>query len=140
MAKRLAARGLPGLGEALVRLRGATVSGRWRIDSLYAVGAEGAVFTTRNVGGGTASPTVVKIPLLPYHRPGDLSSSLLRNRREALREEARHLERSASPHMPASCGLHEFTNPLLDRDRGGPFAEPDPVLVMERLPGLDMDL
>jgi hypothetical protein len=138
--RRLEARGLPGLGDALVRLHGQTIGGAWRIDALYAVGAEGAVFTTTNLADASAPSAVVKIPLLPYHRPADLSSSLLRHRRAALREEARNLERSGSRFMPKSCGLHEFRNPLLDRHRGGPFGEPDPALVMERLPGLDVDL
>jgi hypothetical protein len=140
VARRLAARGLPGLGEALDRLRGVTLEGTWRIESLYAVGAEGAVYTATRAGAGGSLPAVVKIPLLPYHDPADITSASLRHRRDALREEARYLERAASPVMPARWGLHEFENPLLDPDRGGPFAEPEPALVMERLPGLDVDL
>jgi serine/threonine protein kinase len=140
VTRRLETRGLPGLGEALARLRGSPIGGGWRIDTLYAVGAEGAVFTTSDDGTTGAPPTVVKIPLLPYHRPADISSAMLRHRRAALREEARYLARSASPYMPRDCGLHEFINPLLESGRGGPFEETDPALVMERLPGLDVDL
>lgn len=143
VTRRLETRGLPGLGEALARLRGTTIGPAddgWRIDTLYAVGAEGAVFTTTGRGAADGAAAVVKIPLLPYHRPADISSAMLRHRRAALRDEARYLARSASPYMPADCGLHEFRNPLLERGRGGPFEESDPALVMERLPGLDVDL
>ena len=140
VARRLEARGLPGLAEALSRLEGIDVGGRWRIDSLYAVGAEGAVYFASALRGGFPQPCAIKVPLLPYHRPADVSSRLLRHRRDSLRQEADCLERSSSPYMPAYLGLHEIDNPLIDRARGGPFAEREPVLVMERLPGLDVDL
>lgn len=139
VARRIEARGLPGLGEALAALRGTRIHTRWEVESLYAVGAEGAVYLLRDVEDGSRT-RVAKIALVPYHRPADLSSSVLRARREALRTEERHLDRSASPYMPESHGLVEFVNPLLDRRRGGAFAEPEPALVMERLPGFDMDV
>jgi hypothetical protein len=140
VARRLEARGLPGLGNELAKLCGREIAGRWKLDELYAVGAEGAVYTATRLAGSVRSDVVVKIPLLPFHRPAELSSSLLRHRRDALREEARHLTKSASPYMPTSQGLHEFENPLLDKNRGGAFEEPDPALVMERLGGIDVDL
>jgi hypothetical protein len=140
IARRLEARGQPGLGEALARMRGCVVSGRWRVGSLYAVGAEGAVFVVSDIRDPTASPKVGKIALLPYHHPAELSSADLRRHREALRIEARDLTRSASPYMPQSHGLHEMINPLLDVKRGGAFAEPEPILLMERLAGFDVDL
>ena len=139
VARRLESRGLPGLAEALVRLRGTVVGGRWRIESLYAVGAEGAVYLVSDLQNDGAAECVAKIALLPYHRPAEISSRSLRHRRESLRTEAAHLAASASPYMPAIVGLHEFANPLLDWARGGPFAQAEPALVMERLPGLDMD-
>ncbi len=140
VARRLEARGLPGLGAALATLRGTEIAGRWRLESLYAAGAEGAVFLAADLRDAGAPRSVAKIPLLPYHRPADLSSGVIRSRREALREEAMNLAKSASPYMAAGEGLFEFVNPLLDRHRGGPFAEPEPVLLMERLPGFDMDV
>jgi hypothetical protein len=140
IARRLEARGMPGLGEALEKLIGFEIGGRWRLDSLYAVGAEGAVYVATDLADAASQPRVVKVPLLPYHRPAGLSSSLLRHRRDALREEARNLERSSSPYMPKGYGLYEFVDPLLDRARGGAFVEPELALVMERLPGIDVDL
>lgn len=123
----------------LFRLEGTSIGGRWRIAELLGVGAEGAVYATSGLGEGEA-PAAVKVPLLPYHRPAEISSSLLRSRRSALRTEARHLATSASPYMPANHGLYDFVNPLLDVNRGGAFTEPEPALVMELLPGHDMDL
>jgi hypothetical protein len=140
VARRLEGRGLPGLGDVLAKLHGREIAGRWRLAELYAVGAEGAVFTATDFRGRQARRDVVKIPLLPYHRPAELSSSLLRHRRASLREEAKNLMKSRSPFMPAAHGVHDFVNPLVDKNRGGAFEEPDPALVMERLPGLDVDL
>jgi hypothetical protein len=140
IARRLEARGQPGLGEALARMRGCVVSGRWRVGSLYAVGAEGAVFVVHDIRDPVAAPKVGKIALLPYHTPAEISSSDLRRHRDALRTEAGDLTRSASPYMPQSYGLHEMVNPLLDVRRGGAFAEPEPILLMERLAGFDVDL
>jgi hypothetical protein len=140
VTRRLDARGQPGLGDILVRLQGLEFGARWRFDSLYAVGAEGAVYLVADLREPGAPRRVAKVPLVPHHRPAELASSLLRHRRDALREESDNLARSASPYMPTSFGLFEFANPLLDARRGGAFTEPDPVLVMERLPGIDVDL
>lgn len=136
----LESRGQAGLGEVLVRLDGTLVGGRYRLVSLYAVGGEGVVYTCRDETDRAAAPLVAKVPLLPFHRHADLSSNFLRRRREQLREEARNLEASGSVFMPRSFGLFEFANPLLDPARGGEFAASEPVLVMERLPGFDLDL
>lgn len=132
-------RGTPGLGEALRKLDGTVVSGRFRIDSLYAAGGEGAVFLATDLTNAGARRVVAKVPLVPYHKGVELSSNFLRRRRESLREEARNLDASASRFMPISLGLHEFANPLLDRARGGEFASSEPVIVMEWLPGFDLD-
>jgi hypothetical protein len=140
VARRLEGRGLPGLGDVLAKLHGREIAGRWRLAELYAVGAEGAVFTATDFRGRQARRAVVKIPLLPYHRPAEMSSSLLRHRRDALREEAKNLMKSRSPFMPTAHGVHDFVNPLVDKNRGGAFEEPDPALVMERLTGIDVDL
>lgn len=140
VARRLEARGLPGLGEALVRLEGHELGGRWRVAGLYAVGAEGAVYDVIDLQDAGSAPCVVKIPLVPYHRPAELSSILLRHRRASLRTEASYLARSGTSWMPEIRGLHDFLNPLLDARRGGAFTEPEAALVMERLPGMDVDL
>lgn len=141
IARRLEGRGLAGLGEALGRIHGTMVGGQFRIESLFAVGAEGAVFLASSAGDAShATVYVAKIPLMLYHRPITLDSESVRIRRSALREEGRHLTESASPYMPASYGVHEMINPLMDPARGAAFMEPEPVLVMERLPGFDLDM
>lgn len=141
IARRLEGRGLAGLGEALWKIRGVRFGDGYVIESLFAAGAEGAVFLARAVDAPRGpAPLVAKIPLLLYHRPITLDSEGIRRRRAALREEGRHLTESASPYMPRSHGVHELVNPLLDPARGGAFAESEPVLVMERLPGCDLDV
>ena len=46
---------------------------------------------------------------------------------------------SESQFLPRYEGFFEFQNPLLDAARGGAFAEPEPLLLMEMLPGRDLD-
>jgi hypothetical protein len=141
IARRLEARGLAGLGDALCRLVGTEFGPGYRIESLFAAGAEGAVFLCRDPAHPTGEPTLVaKIPLMLYHRPVTLDSEGIRRRRAALREEGRHLTQSSSPYMPTSHGVHDLVNTLLDPARGGAFCEPEPALVMERLPGRDLDV
>lgn len=141
IARRLEARGLAGLGDALCRLVGTEFGPGYRLESLFAAGAEGAVFLCRDPAHPVGEPTLVaKIPLMLYHRPVTLDTEGIRRRRAALREEGRHLSQSASPYMPASHGVHDLVNTLLDPARGGAFCEPEPALVMERLPGRDLDV
>lgn len=138
--RRLEARGESGLGDALIKIDGAVVGDRFRIESLYAVGSEGAVFLARDVHDPSAPVAVAKMALLPLHRPFDLTDDEIRRRRDSLREEATNLARASSSYMPASHGLFEFANPALEADWGGEFGEPEPCLVMEKLPGFDLDL
>jgi serine/threonine protein kinase len=138
--RRLDGRGEFGLGEALVRLDGCVAGGRWRLERLYAVGSEGAVFLARDLADACAPMRVAKVALLPLHRPFDLTDEEIARRRASLREEAANLAAASSPYMPRSLGLHEFVNPVLDADWGGEFAAPEPVLVMEKVPGFDLDL
>lgn len=132
-------RGQDGLGETLARLDGTVFGGRYRLHSLYAAGGEGVVYLCHDLANPDAR-LVAKIPLVPFHRPAELSSNFLHRRREQLREEARNLERTRSRFLPKSLGLHEADNPLLDHDRGGEFELPEPVLVMEWMPGFDLDV
>jgi len=141
IARRLEARGLAGLGETLARLDGSRFGERFTLERLFAAGAEGAVFLARDESDPPgAVRCVAKIPLLLYHRPISLDSEGIRRRRAALREEGRQLDESGSQYMPKSRGVHDMMNPLLDAARGGAFGEPEPVLVMERLPGHDLDV
>ena len=64
ISRRLEGRGLAGLGEALCRLQGTRFGKRFTIDSLFAAGAEGAVFLARGDGEPGAPRYVAKIPLL----------------------------------------------------------------------------
>lgn len=140
IARRLVARGQKGLAEKLFELRGTRFGFRYRFETLYAVGGEGAVYMARDLKDPTAPLHVAKIPLLPLHRPFQMSSDAMRRKRRALREEGRMLEDSGSVYMPESMGVYHFENPLLDPARGDAFEEPEPVLLMERLPGRDLDL
>lgn len=143
LVHRSEARGEEGQVEALLGLKGVLVGGRHRIEALYAVGGEGAVYLTRDLRPPPGDPAgglrVAKIALLPLHRPFSLGSGSIRKQREALRVEATYLQRSGSRSMPRFEGFYEFSNPLLDRARGDAFAEPEPVLLMEKLPGQDLD-
>ena len=137
--RRLEARGEPGLAAALLHFKGARAGGRFLIRRLYAVGAEGAVFDVRDTHVKDGPPLVAKIALLPLHRPFDLDPEDIRRRRYALRTEGQYLMGNSSPFMPEGVGVFEVENPVLDDARGNAFAEPEPVLVMEKLAGHDFD-
>jgi hypothetical protein len=139
LARRLEARGEAGHVEALLGLKGVIVGGRHRIESLYAVGGEGAVYLTRDLRDSDAPQNVAKVALLPVHRPFRLDARAIRKQRDGIRLEATYLKGSGSRFLPRYEGLHEFQNPLLDRARGGAFGESEPLLLMEKLPGMDLD-
>ena len=139
LARRLEARGEVGLVDALLGFKGIVVAGRHRIESLYAVGGEGAVYLTRDLSNPAAGCSVAKIALLPLHKPFRLDARAIRRQREGIRIEARYLHGSGSRFLPTHEALLEFENPLLDSARGGAFGEPEPLLLMEKLPGRDLD-
>jgi hypothetical protein len=124
IARRMDARGDFGLGEALIDLRGVVCGNRYRLDSLYAVGGEGAVFLVNDLKDSTATPSVAKVALFDIHRPFSLEPEQIRKRRYALRVEAQYLQQNVSEFLPEARGIFEFRNPLLDAARGDAFAEP----------------
>ena len=87
---------------------------------------------------GTAK-LVGKVPLHPVHRPFELTQQGIRERRVAMRRESVMLATCGSVWMPEEVGHFQFQNPSLDVNRGGAFAEAEPVLLMEKLPGVDLD-
>lgn len=139
IGKRLDARGERGLFDALCELRGIVVGDRYRIESLYAVGGEGAVYLARDTGDAAARPRIAKIPLAPWHQPLRLDSATIRAGRRVILDEARLLHRLASPFLPQCFGLLPFRNPLLEPARGAAFAEEEPCLILEKLGGQDLD-
>ncbi len=139
LARYIHARGDPGLVEALLGVKGVVVGGRHRIETLYNVGGESAVYLTRDRKRPDAPPLIAKIPLYPVHLPIDLDSKVIRKQRAAIRVEGTFLKESDSQFLPEFKGYFEFQNPLLDSARGGAFAEPEPLLLMEMLPGRDLD-
>ena len=140
IARRLEARGEDGLAESLLGLKSVEFGARYRFESLYAVGGEGAVYICRDLKDPAAPLRVAKVAVLPHHRPFDLNENEIRKRRYHLRVEAQYLANCGSRFMPKNYGMFEFQNPLLDPARGDAFAELEPVMVMEKLPGRDLDL
>jgi serine/threonine protein kinase len=139
LARYVHARGDPGLVEALLGVKGVVVGGRHRIETLYNVGGESAVYLTRDKKKPNAPPLIAKIPLYPVHLPIDLDSKVIRKMRTSIRIEGTFLKESDSQFLPKFEGYFEFQNPLLDSARGGAFAEPEPLILMEMLPGQDLD-
>ncbi|MCU0727618.1 MAG: hypothetical protein MUE73_17810, partial [Planctomycetes bacterium] len=138
IGRRLSSRGEDGLFAALLGLRGLELGNGLRLRRLRAVGGEGAVFYVEDALDPEAR-LVGKVGLVPWHRPARLSSKIIRARRAVIEEEARVLETAASPFFPEFRALMRFSNPLLEAARGGEFARPEPCMVMERLPGQDLD-
>lgn len=138
IGKRLVSRGERPMLDALLALRGTPLDDGRRLGRLFAVGGEGALFELE--GGPAGGPALLgKIALVPWHKPVKLSSNVLRSKRKVIEDEAVVLGAAGSPFLPASPGLAHFDNPHVESARGGAFAEPEPCLVMERLPGHDLD-
>lgn len=138
ISRRMDARGERGVFDCLLRMRGAVAGGRFRLGRLRAVGGEGAIFDL-TADASSPVPLVGKIALAPWHRPIELTSRLLRKRRQVVVDEGRLLASAGSPFLPRTGGVHGFESPVLEHARGGAFAEPEPCLVMERIGGQDMD-
>jgi serine/threonine protein kinase len=138
IARRLDARGQRGLFECLVRLRGARMRERFELHELRAVGGEGAIFTVVD-RANPSSRLLGKLPIVPWHRPIELTSKVLRTAREIVEQEARILTVVGCPYLPHCEGLQQLDNPLVETERGGEFARPEPCLVMERIGGQDLD-
>jgi hypothetical protein len=139
LVRRMVARGEAGLAEALCALKGVTFGRRYVFRSLYAIGGEGAVFDVDDTQAPRAVPLVGKVALHPVHQPFELTADGIRERRLALRRESVILATCGGDSMPADVGHYQFANPALDAGRGGAFGEAEPVLLMEKLPGLDLD-
>lgn len=139
LVRRMVARGEAGLAEALCGLKGVTFGRRYVFRSLYAIGGEGAVFDVDDLSDPDSAPLVGKVALHPVHQPFDLTDDGIRERRLSLRRESVLLATCGSAAMPVDVGHHQFANPALDAGRGGAFAEAEPVLLMEKLPGVDLD-
>ncbi len=132
------ARGEKGLFACLLQLRGRAMRERFHLGSLLAVGGEGAIFVVTDDADPSAR-LVAKIALAPWHKPVQLTSKLLRRCRAVVETEARLLMVAGSPFLPHLEGLQQIDNPLLEAERGGEFGKPEPVLIMERLGGQDLD-
>jgi len=132
-------RGEAGLAESLCALKGVTFGRRFVFRSLYAIGGEGAVYDIEDLVDPDGAPLVGKVALHPIHRPFELTAQGIRDRRVALRRESVMLATCGSVWMPEDVGHYQFQNPALDPNRGGAYAEAEPVLLMEKLPGIDLD-
>ncbi len=132
-------RGEAGLAESLCALKGVTFGRRFVFRSLYAIGGEGAVYDVEDLQDPGGAPLVGKVALHPVHRPFELTAESIRVRRIALRRESVMLATCGSVWMPEDVGHFQFENPALDPRRGGAYAEAEPVLLMEKLPGIDLD-
>jgi hypothetical protein len=139
IGQRLKARREERLFDALLSLRGVEMGKRFRFVNLLAVGGEGAIYTVID-GKDPEARLVGKVALQPWHMPIRITAKMLKERRGILAREAALIRDAGCPFLPEFRELALFQNPLLVSARGGAFAEPEPCLVMERLPGQDLDL
>lgn len=139
IGRRLEARGQRRLFDCLLRLRGVRMRERFRLSDLYAVGGQGAVYRVTD-DSDPAARLVAKVALVRWDKPVHLTSKSLRRARAVIEAEARLLTIAGSPYLPHCEALQQFENPLIETARGGEFARPEPCLVMERLPGQDLDV
>lgn len=133
----LAARGEADLLRHLERLDGLVVAERFQLGSVLAVGGEGVVLAAED--RTQRRPLVAKLALQPWGHPIALTSARLVRGRAALLADAERLRACAGRFVVRCVAAARFDNPLLESERGGAFAEREPVVFLERLPGRDAD-
>ncbi len=135
---RLRKRNLDHLEDRLPDMFSSCLGDRFRPRHLLAVGAMGALFIASDEDDLDAL-VVVKLPLFDWARPGKIATRDLQRLREALRVEARILQRTGGRIMPALVDCFTGRNPLVVEPE--PRAAPDECfLVMEWIDGDTVDV
>src|SRR5438128_1291735 len=82
--QQLMARGLPGLFELLLRLKGITLKQHYTLRWLYAVGGQSILYLAEDLSGQNA---IVKMAFLPYHRAAYMGIEDIYQARQRLERE-----------------------------------------------------
>src|ERR1019366_381101 len=132
VAEKLAARNLPGLFEKLLSLKGHTINQCYTLRWLYAVGGQSILYFAESIEG---QPVIIKIALLPYHRPAYMSIESIHQARQRLKKEADLLHDFQGTVLPKFYDLIYDVNPLHSQARGQEVFRQEPYLAMELIQG-----
>src|SRR5579884_90922 len=132
IAQQLAERGLIGLFEVLLKLKGQILKQRYTIRWLYAVGGQSALYIVEKPNGQKA---IAKLALLPYHRVAYISIKDIQLARERLKREAGFLQCFHDTALPKFDELLYDRNPLHPKVLRQQIADAEPYLIMELIQG-----
>ncbi|MCT7976762.1 protein kinase domain-containing protein [Laspinema olomoucense] len=131
----LIARNLPGLFERLLELKGLSISEKYTLRWLYAVGGQSIVYLAEKNNGDLV---IVKIPYLDYHRPAYISIDKINKSRSYLIQEAELLKKLNYMGLPNFTDLIYTSNPLHADYRDHATVNGEPFLVMEFISGVNL--
>ncbi|MGL4498813.1 MAG: protein kinase domain-containing protein [Planktothrix sp.] len=131
----LIARNLPGLFERLLELKGLSISEKYTLRWLYAVGGQSIVYLAEKNNGDLV---IVKIPYLDYHRPAYISIDKINKSRSYLIQEAELLKKLNYMGLPNFTELIYNYNPLHADYRDHAMVNGEPFLVMEFISGVNL--
>lgn len=133
---RLIARNQAGLFERLQLLEGHNI-GRYHFDHLFEVGGQSILYlgSTPQDNSGTY---IIKLGLLPYHRPAYFSLQEILSARKKLQREAAMLRIFQGSLLPSLTELVTGNNPLHHAERGKEVTENESFLVMEFIEGAQL--
>lgn len=114
---RLIAEGYDGLYEALTNLKGLPLARRYVLRSLFAVGGQSILWLTEDLAQPMC-PVLVRMALLPYHRPAYIKEADIQRARQRIEREARLLRRFGGTPFPRLYALIHAPNPLQPPERG----------------------
>lgn len=134
---RLIAAGFDGLYEAVQPLVGFTIVGRFTLRQLFAAGGQSLLWLADD-SLQPAVPLLVRMALLPYHRPAYISADDVRLARQRIECEAAYLQRFQPSPLPGYYGLFHDSNPLHPPIRGAEFTENEPYLALELINGISL--
>lgn len=132
IAQRLKARGLSGLFEPLLSLKGLSLNQQFTLNWLYAVGGQSVLYYADNTNGQAA---IVKLPLLHYHRAAYISIEEIQLVRRRLQREATLLHFFDDTVLPKFYELVYSFNPLHPSVLGEEIVNKEPYLIMEFVQG-----
>lgn len=126
--------GYQGLFENLQRLKSLTLATRYRIGDLYAVGGQGILWTASDQED-PGRAILIRMAMLPYHRPAYISGKEIQRVRRHMENEAHLLHFFNGRHFPQLYDVVYAPNPLFPLEFGAEIIENEPYLVIERIEG-----
>ena len=130
----LVSEGYQGLFEALQYLKSLTLGTRYRIGNLFAIGGQGILWTASDRTNPDRA-ILIRMAMLPYHRPAYISEKEIQQARQHMENEAYLLRLFNGEYFPQLYDVVYASNPLFPLEFGAEIIENEPYLVIERIEG-----